>query len=817
MKVKLTVPRLLLNLRWPSAWNRRIEMMQKDSKTVQNLRTFRATATRAVHGHPRVFVAAVAMVALAFWVASTSTVLLARDVVNGLPNRSVVGTITQMARASTLYDVKDRTAFTIFKEQRLEVPLEAMSPNLVRALIAIEDQRFYDHEGIDVVRVAGAAFANLREGRRAQGGSTITQQLARQSLLTPAKTYVRKLQEVVLAALIEADYSKDEILALYLNKVYFGGGLYGAEAASLGFFGKHAADLSVAESALLAGLVKSPSAWAPTVNLERAVQRRSVVLDAMRETGAIDDAAWQQARNEKVILNDTLRKEEPFGQYFKEQARLELVERFGHERVYEGGLRVFTTMDLEMQRAAEAEVQKSLKAIEERRAVRQRRAVAKASTAPVVAAPPLQAALVALDPNTGEVRALVGGRDFEATKFNRAWQAKRQPGSAFKPFVYAAALEAGFTPASLIERLDEPIQTLQGAWVPEDGHSDATELTMRAALKMSSNRAAVRMLEDVGIAKTVAYAERLGVGSLPSVPSLALGSGEVTLQSLTSAYAVFASGGVRHPVSLIRRVEDTEGNVLFTALLDEERVITAESAFLMSQMMADVINSGTAWKARELGFKLPAAGKTGTTNDYHDAWFVGYTPSLVTGVWVGFDQPQTIISGGYAAELAVPLWAGFMREATKADKPVWFRAPANITTTQVCRLSGRLPAEGCQHATLVKADGSTETRSTIYTEYFVKGTEPQDTCPYHVGRSIFGRMAGWFGSASPNVAQDRAGESAEPAAQETTASPDPASGTDATEAVDTPQPEEKKRGFWGKVFGRGKDKEPEKDKKPKPF
>lgn len=779
--------------------------MQRNSRTVHNLRTPRASATRIVHQYPRTFIAAVGVLSVALLVASGSTMLLLRDVVKGLPNRSVVGGITQMARASTLYDARDRPAFTIFKEQRLEVPLEAMSPNLVRALIAIEDQRFYDHEGIDIVRVAGAAFANLREGRRAQGGSTITQQLARQSLLTPDKTYVRKLQEVVLAALIESEYSKDEILALYLNKVYFGGGLYGAEAASLGFFGKHASELSVAEAALLAGLVKSPSTWAPTVNLERAVQRRGLVLDAMRDSGVIDEPTWKDARAAKVVLLDALGKEEPFGQYFKEEVRQQLVERFGHERVYEGGLRVFTTMDIEMQRAAEAEVQKSLKAIDARRAARRRKGSAPEGQ-------PLQAALVALDPNTGEVRALVGGRDFGATKFNRALQARRQPGSAFKPFVYAAALEAGFTPASLIERLDEPIQTLQGDWVPEDGHSTATELTMRAALKISSNRAAVRMLEDVGIPQTVAYAERLGVGSLPSVPSLALGSGEVTLQSMTSAYAVFASGGFRRPANLIRRVEDADGNVLYTTPVQEERVITAESAFLMSQMMADVINSGTAWKARELGFRLPAAGKTGTTNDYHDAWFIGYTPSLVTGVWVGFDQPQTIIAGGYAAELAVPLWAGFMREATKNDKPVWFKAPDNIVAVDVCRLSGRRPAEGCEHATLVKDDGSTEVRSTIYTEYFVRGTEPQDTCPYHVGRSIFGKLAGWFG-ASPNAVQESTVDVPAAATQDSAAAPDVAA--PAAETVAAPQPEEeKKRGFWGRIFGR-KDKD-DKEKKPKP-
>lgn len=797
-----------------------MEMMQEQSRTMQKLRVLRPNTTALVQRHPRVFVGVVGVLSVAFWTVSAGAVLLAREVANGLPSRSVVSSISEMARASTLYDVSDRPVFSIFKEQRLEIPLEAMSANLVQAIIAIEDQRFYDHHGVDVVRVAGAAFANLREGRRAQGGSTITQQLARQSLLTADKTYARKVQEVMLAALIEAEFSKDDILELYLNKVYFGAGLYGAEAASLGFFGKHASDLTIAEAALLAGLVKSPSTWAPTVNLDRAVQRRALVLDAMFGMGVIDEATWNQARTAEVVLVDGLRADEPFGQYFKEQARIELVERFGHDRVYAGGLRVFTTIDLDMQRAAEAEVKRSLEAIEKRRAALNGRRNAEASSKV-----PLQAALVALDPDTGEVRALVGGRDFGTTKFNRAWQAYRQPGSAFKPFVYAAALEAGFTPASLIERLDEPIQTLEGDWVPEDGHSDATEMTMRAALRMSSNRAAVRMLEDVGIEKTVAYAQRLGVGSLPNVPSLALGSGEVTLQQLTSAYAVFASGGVRRPATLIRRVEDADGQVLYTAPVEEEAVITPQSAFLMSHMLADVINSGTAWKARELGFRLPAAGKTGTTNDYLDAWFVGYTPSLVTGVWVGFDQPQTILPGGYAADVAVPLWAGFMREATKNDEPVWFRTPENIVAVEVCRLSGRRPADGCDRAVVVKDDGSIEAKSTLYTEYFVRGTEPYDTCPYHVGRSIFGRMAGWFGK-SPDAAVHRSSNVSPSPTTESAAKPETADEAP-EEVVEAPKPEEKKRGFWSRLFGRGNDKdkddsekeksEREKKKKPEPF
>src|SRR5678815_4967871 len=349
-------------------------------------------------------------------------------------------------------------------------------------------------------------------------------------------------------------YSKDQILELYLNKVYFGDGLYGVEAASLGYLGKSASAVTVAEAALLAGLVKSPSSYAPTVSLEKATNRRNVALRAMFDAEMIDKATYQQALKEPVKLDDALRRGEAFGQYFKEEVRRFLVERFGWERVYQGGLKVYTTVDLDMQKEAEAEVARGIAEIEKR----QRRKDEDASN-------PLQAALVALDPHTGEVRAMVGGHDFEKSNFNRATQAKRQPGSAFKPFVYAAALEQGFTPGTVLTNLDDPIMTLQGAWVPEDEHSEGSSMTMRAALKTSSNRAAVRMLEDVGIPVTVDYAKRLGVGSVPSVPSLALGSGEVTLSSMTAAYAAFANGGMVQAPILVRRVETTGGEVLYNA------------------------------------------------------------------------------------------------------------------------------------------------------------------------------------------------------------------------------------------------------------
>ena len=737
--------------------------------------------------HPSLFLSSVVVLSLAVWGAVIGSLWYAHGIVVAVPGVEELRRIGSMDQATTLFDRSDKPAFTIFKEQRIEVPLARVSPHLVNAILAIEDQRFYDHNGVDVVRVAGAALSNLREGRLAQGGSTITQQLARQSFLTAEKTYRRKLTEIVVAARLEEQFTKDQILELYLNKVYFGDGLYGVEAASLGYLGKPASAVTVAEAALLAGLVKSPSSYAPTVSLEKATARRNVALRAMFDAEMINKPAYQQALKEPVKLDDALRRGEAYGQYFKEEVRRFLVERFGWERVYQGGLRVYTTVDLDMQKAAEAEVARGIAEIEKR----QRRKNDDESN-------PLQAALVALDPHTGEVRAMVGGRDFEQSNFNRATQAKRQPGSAFKPFVYAAALEKGYSPATLIENLDEPIMTLQGAWVPEDEHSEGSSMTMRAALKTSSNRAAVRMLEDVGIPETVQYAKRLGVGSVPSVPSLALGSGEVTLSSMTAAYAAFANGGMVQPPMLVRRVETTDGEVLFNAEQKPEQAISEETAFLMSNMMSDVVNAGTGAAARSVGFRLPAAGKTGTTNDYHDAWFVGFTPRLAAGVWVGYDQPRTIIGGGYASVLAVPVWGRFMAAATKKDRSEWFSTPGNITSATICRLSGKLATDSC-HENVTDANGSTSSRSTAYTEYFVTGTEPTESCPIH--RRI---ISSPFRALAALISPSRSAPS-----QESAAPPPPARTAEAAPAPPQQpapqQPEQqKKRGFWSRVFGGNK-------------
>ena len=766
--------------------------------------------------HPRIVHGVAAAFVLIATLSAIGGIWFLAGLREGLPDQEAMRRIGEMDQATAVFDNTDRLVFTIFKEQRIEVPLAEVSPNLTKAITSIEDQRFFDHHGFDLVRIASAALANVRHYRRAQGGSTITQQLARQSFLTPNKSYRRKIQELILAARLERIYTKNQILELYFNKVYFGDGLYGVEAASRGFFGKHASEVTVPEAALLAGLVKSPSTYAPTVSMERAMARRNTVLQAMLDNRAIDRATYTSARASKTALHDTLREDEPHGQYFKEQVRQELVTRFGWQRVYQGGLRVFSTIDMPMQLAAETAIADQISVIETRRAAWQARRAATRLKANKNAAPlnepggALQAALVALEPSTGHVRAMVGGRDFDASHFNRAVQAHRQAGSSFKPFVYAAALEAGMTPATILDHLDDPIATAQGAWTPEDEHSSAPTMSLRTGLRTSSNRAAVRLLQEVGIPRTVQYAKTMGVGDVPSVPSLALGSGEVTLQQMTAAYAAFANKGLVPTAVLIRRVEDLDGRVLYQSQDTSVRAISETTAYLMSTMLADVINAGTGSKARALGFTLPAAGKTGTTNDYNDAWFIGYTPKLVSGVWVGFDQPRTIMPGGFAAEVAVPAWAKFMKVATKGDKPEWFTAPAGVTSARVCRLSGLLATEGCQDVEVISNTGQLEHRSMVYSEYFARGTQPAAFCDQHPTRGIMTRLAGLFGGGDERPAPPRVEDTGiAPTATAT-------SGTRADASEIPPPASQKRRGFWSRIFGRGDDPPPPPDEQAPP-
>lgn len=620
-------------------------------------------------------------------------------------------TLDSAPQTSIVFDLHDRPIFTFFSERRTDVPLDRVSPHMIAAVLAIEDRRFYRHHGVDFIRVVGAAWADLRARRFVQGASSITQQLVRLDALTPKRTMTRKLREMQMAIAIERRFTKAQILEAYLNRVYYGDGYYGVEAAARGYFGKSAADLTVVEAATLAGVIKSPSAYALREATERAITRRNLVLRAMHDTGTLSAADAQQLQNTQLTVEPADHDERAEGEessgdgafcglYFKEEIRRQMLKRFGADQLYRGGLRIYTTLSPDLQRAAEDAVAERIIALEATKAYQRRDHQE-----------PLEAGLVSLDPMNGYVLALVGGRDFHESRFNRVTQARRQPGSAFKPLLFAAALEQGNSPGTVIGNLTDRIDAVGGSWLPSDGHGDAETYTLRRALTVSSNRAAAQLMQTVGVASTMDYARRFGISSsLAAVPSLALGTAELTLLELTSAYSAFANNGqVAEPV-FVRRVEDRSGEVLMHTRVATRRAVTPETAFLISSMLSDVVQRGTAYKARALAFKLPAAGKTGTTDDFKDVWFIGYTPHMVAGVWFGFDTPSRIMNEGFASTVAVPAWTMFMKRATADDKPDWFKRPIGVRRETLCRLSGQLATNDCRLS------------GEVYDEYVLAGT-----------------------------------------------------------------------------------------------
>ena len=636
--------------------------------------------------------------------------------------------------STLLYDAHDEVMSALFEEHRIGVPLANVSRQAVDAVVAIEDQRFWIHRGLDARRIAMAAVNNWRRGQYAQGGSTITQQLVRSLLLSREKTYLRKFKEAVLARRLEERYPKDAILQAYLNRIYFGDGYYGIEAAALGYFGKSASELDTVEAATLAGLIKAPSLYSPTKSPQRARARRDVVLGVMRAQGALSDQEFHAAVAVPLtILAAEARPQQPDSrsargaEYFRDVVAHDLLTRFGAEAVYTGGLRVYTTLDPRMQRGAEEAVTTRLSELS--------RTDRGDET--------LQSALVALDPATGYVQAMVGGRDYVESPFNRATEAHRQPGSAFKPFIYAMALESGLSPGSRLDGLDVPIETREGPWLPAGEH-EGPSIRLRDALVVSSNRAAAHVLQDVGVRRTLDLVSRFGITSpMPAVPSVALGTGEVSLLELTAAYGVFANRGRWREPIMIRRVVDRFGREIYRAPQTERPVISEATAYLMTSMLADVVNRGTAAGARSAGFKLRAAGKTGTSNDYTDAWFVGYTPHLVTGVWFGYDKPQMIMRRGFAGVVAVPAWARFMSAATTGAADDWFAMPSSVVKVKLCRLSGLLATDRCDQPVVEPAPFDPEHPDVLAGSLLLReggtfedlrrvGNEP-DVCPLRHG------------------------------------------------------------------------------------
>ena len=623
-------------------------------------------------------------------------------------------------RTTLVFDTNDRPISALYREHRMPVLLEEMSENMVNAVLVTEDRRFYQHDGVDVRRMAASWFANLRAGHIVQGGSTITQQFVRGAFLDRSRTYGRKIREAWLANRLESQFSKNDILQAYLNHIYFGDGYYGVEAAARGYFGKPARDLNPAEAATLAAMINRPSGYGLRKAGQRIRERRDWVLAQMHEAGKLDDHWFKWAVGvpmEQMLATDAARKKNDpasntVGPYFVSTISEWLYKAYGVERVLTGGLRVYTTLDSDVQRYAEEAVLARAKALDK---YHQSNA-------------PLQAALVAIEPSTGYVRAMVGGRDFSESPFNRATDARRQPGSAFKPFVFAAAIEAGMSPGSTIDGLTTAVPSASGAYLPADHDRDADSTTLRSALVHSSNRAAVHLLELVGIRNAIDVANRFGLDRLPEVPSLALGTGEVSLLQLTSAYTAFANRGILQTPVMIRRIEDANGHVLYRSGTEGRRVMSEVTAFLMASMLADVVDHGTGYNARIQGFKLRAGGKTGTTDDHSDAWFVGFTPNLAAGIWMGFDRPRPIMKDGFAAVVAVPAWGRFMKDATNGAKSDWIPSPSGVRAVRLCTESGGLATEYCELA------------GTARNELMAYGRDPEP-CPIHTGLPAASRPA----------------------------------------------------------------------------
>jgi len=694
----------------------------------------------------------------------------------------------QPSIATTLYTDRDEPFASFYEQRRILLPLGNVPVLLKQAVLATEDSHFYEHRGLSPRAIARAMIMNVLSRRKSQGGSTITQQLARVLFLTPEKNFTRKVKEALLAVEIEKHYSKDKILELYFNQVYFGHGAYGVEAAAQTYFKKSVGDLNLAEIAMLAGLPSAPNRFSPILDPARARRRREHVLHRMAEMKVISReqaAAASQTPFDMTLFTRT----RTIAPYYVEHVRQSLEETYGAYALYNSGLKVYTTLNLKMQRAAEEALVGGLRELDKVRGFRplaeRKSEVVRARIGPYTPRtgeilpgtvmrvksnslgvqlgryrgeiplesmqwtkitdlteafregdpilvqvlsvdeqrkvlnlaleqdPDLEGALVALDPLDGAVKAMIGGYDFDRSKFNRATQAKRQPGSAFKPFVYATAFDRGLTPSTVME--DSPITFHFHAggkvveWSPENfDRKFRGAMTLRRALENSINVVTVRLIDRVGVDPVIKLAHQVGIQSdLRREVALALGVSEVTPLELVSAYGVFANGGVRAEPFTIRKVTDSQGRILEEHIVEPQEVMRPETAYVLTNVMKGVIERGTGARARVL--KRPLAGKTGTSSDATDVWFVGFTPNLVAGVWIGYDAKRSLGPVETGGRLALPLWISFMEKALSDLPPDDFPVPENVVAISVDPMTGRPVPREEKGAIL---------------EYFIKGTEP---------------------------------------------------------------------------------------------
>ncbi|KRT36021.1 transglycosylase domain-containing protein [Acetomicrobium hydrogeniformans] len=596
--------------------------------------------------------------------------------------------------STVIYDRNGKEIARLFKENRTWVSLEKISPWLIKAVLAAEDDNFYNHRGIDIKGIIRAAWVNLTKKGTFQGGSTITQQLARNLFLSREKTLERKMKEVILAYRMERLYSKDQILEMYLNTVYWGHGTYGIYAASYNYLGKDPLTLTLPEAAMLAGLLPGPEYYTPLRHPDRAKARQSYVLRRMEELGLIASEDVDRALETELSFTQKRQptlNENPAPYFVSYILFNHLLPKYGPEVVYQGGLKIYTTLDLELQKAAQSAVSK-LKS---------------------------EGALVAIDPNTGEILAMVGGKDFDKSKFNRAVQAYREPGSAFKPIVYTAALSNGIRPVD--RALDAPLSFSNG-WQPTNyGNKYSGECTLLDALTYSYNTVAVRVAQLIGINEIIETARKMGIESpyLPYDLSIALGSASVTPMELATAYSVFANGGYRIEPFSIKRVVDFRGKTLESKGPNLVSAIDPSIAVSLRSLLMDVVNNGTGRSAKIPDYEV--FGKTGTTNEWHDAWFAGGVPGLVCVVYAGHDDHKTLGHGNTGGRVAAPVWKDFMSQAVKiADLQRHFSLAGiigeKVLQVEICRETGYPASPGCpKGATILLPVDQIPTRN----------------CPYH--------------------------------------------------------------------------------------
>ncbi|MFC5450442.1 transglycosylase domain-containing protein [Paenibacillus aestuarii] len=602
--------------------------------------------------------------------------------------------VTKMLQTSQMFDVQGQLIDTFYSGQnRQVVPLKDISPYLIKATLAVEDQHFYEHFGVDLKAVARAAVVNVQAMAKVQGAGTITQQLARNLYLNHDRTWARKIKETVYAIQMEMQLSKDEILDDYLNQIYYGHSTYGIETASELFFGKHASELSLAESAMIAGVPKGPRYYSPYYDLNNALDRQKVVLQTMVHSGFITQEAADAAAKEKLTIQPLTKKKEAAAPYFRDYVRALATDTLGipEEQVDEGGIKIYTTLDMNAQKIAEDVMNKEL-----------------------AEKPDIQGALVAIDPRSGAIKAMVGGRDYTENQFNRAISNKRQPGSSFKPFVYMVALQNGYTPATLVKSEPTVFTYDQGRqqYTPRNFNDQYVNanIDMRQAISKSDNIYAVHTILDVGPDKVIDLARKLGITSpMKPLPSLALGAYPVSPLEMASAFGTIANQGVRIEPTAIERIEDANGKVLYQAAPKSEKVLEPAVSYVMTNLMESVFEEGGTGNRVASTLKRPIAGKTGTTDT--DAWLVGFTPELATAVWVGYDKDRDIST--VESHLASPIFAEFTERTLEAIPPKLFPIPDGVVNVYVDPATGKLANEDCPNSKM---------------EAFLNGTEPTTYC-----------------------------------------------------------------------------------------